>query len=153
MMSQSGMMSGGQAQVMDAGWMAGMSDGGWTTPDGSVMPVDQPVHGCTYSSGIYQAPDGGYIVDGVWVGGGAGSADAGSGSITDSGYAGVVDGGSDGGSVSLAGGATPCALPASCVASLMPMVANYFCPDQTLGGPACVVMPDGTCAWCSLSCP
>jgi hypothetical protein len=62
----------------------------------------------------------------------------------------MMDGGMFSGS--LAGGAKRCELPSGCPGPMM-MAPNYVCPDQTVAGPACVALVDGTCAWRMLTCP
>jgi len=149
MMSRGGMM--GPGQMMDAGWMMGWSDGGWMMPDGGMIDTGEGMPGCTYAGGGgYQAPDGGYWMDGGWVTGSPGS-------MMDGGSSGpMMDGGAtkDGGMFNgaLAGGAKRCEPPSSCAGPAM-MAPNYLCPDQTVAGPACVAMADGTCAWRLLTCP
>jgi hypothetical protein len=116
--------------------MTGGSDGGSMMPDGGVDD-GQGLPGCTYAGGGYQAPDGGYLMDGGWV-------------SPDGGSSGPADGGLFSGA--LAGGAQPCGLPSGCPGPMM-MAPNYICPDLTVAGPACVALPDGTCAWRLLTCP
>jgi len=130
MMSPAGMMGPG---------MPGGSDGGLMMPDGGVDD-GQAMPGCTYVGGGYQAPDGGYLMDGGWVS---------PGSMMDGGSSPMMDGGMVSGA--LAGGATRCQLPSGCPGPMM-MAPNSVCPDQTVAGPACVALPDATCAWRMLTC-
>jgi hypothetical protein len=122
-----------QAGMTGPGHMTGGNDGGWMMPDGGVMDFGQEMPGCTYVGGGYQAPDGGYLMDGGWVSPGS-----------------MMDGGLFDGA--LAGGAQRCQPPASCPGPAM-MAPNYVCPDETVAGPACVALADGTCAWRMLTCP
>jgi hypothetical protein len=55
MMEANGGMMGGNGGMMGGGAGTGMMDGSWTTPDGSTIPYEHTMPGCTYHDGEYQA--------------------------------------------------------------------------------------------------